>query len=89
MPEKSIELALGEDRDDIPELIKVSFEDVNDDQLKREAQKENNKLVKKQNLLSVKYIDAQLTPLVTQNQNHLLITLQLWAASRWNRGALI
>lgn len=64
MPEKSIELALGEDRDDIPELIKVSFEDVNDDQLKREAQKENNKLVKKQNLLSVKYIDAQLTPLV-------------------------
>lgn len=64
MPEKSIGLSPGEDRDDIPELIKVSFEEINDYKLKRDAQRKNNKLVKKQNLLSVKYIDAQLIPLV-------------------------
>lgn len=64
MPEKSIELRLDEKRVDIPEEITVSFHDVNDSSLKSSTQRANNKLIKKQKLLSVAYVDTQMIPFV-------------------------
>ncbi len=64
MPEKSIQLALNEERNDIPEEVTVSFQDVNDGHLKNVTQKSNNKLIKKQKVLGVQYIDNQVTPIV-------------------------